>query len=76
MGPRKKKWLIQGGVGASLFGAGLCGCIESGFLKHQPDVLWYQWAGWGTLSLVVTLFGLVLLIKAGRLEPDEHHKDT
>jgi len=68
MDSNKKKWLWQGGVGASLFGAGLCGCIESGFLKHQSATPWYEWVGLGTLSLVVTLFGLVLLIKAGHLE--------
>lgn len=58
----------MGGAGATLFGAGLCGCIESGFLKHQPNTAWYEWAGLGTLSLVITLFGLILLIKAGHLE--------
>lgn len=68
MNTTKKKWLVMGGVGAALFGAGLCGCIESGFLKHQPDSLWYQWAGLGTVSLTITLLGLVLLIKAGHLE--------
>lgn len=63
----RKKWLIQGGVGASLFGLGLCCTIESAFLKHA-DAVWYYWLSAGTISLVVTILGLVLLIKAGNLE--------
>jgi len=63
----KKKWLLQGGIGASLFGLGLCCTIESAFLKHTGTI-WYYWLSAGTVSLGITIFGLVLLIKAGSLE--------
>ncbi|MEM1259868.1 MAG: hypothetical protein AAGC45_04580 [Bacteroidota bacterium] len=63
----KRKWLLVGGAGASLFGFGLCAVVESGFLKHG-DSKWWHWAGLGTLSLIVTIIGLVLLIKAGLME--------
>ena len=66
MSPRKK-WLLTGGAGASLFGFGLCAVVESGFLKHG-DSEWWEWVGLGTASLIVTIFGLVLLIKAGLME--------
>ncbi|NHF60009.1 hypothetical protein FK220_011695 [Flavobacteriaceae bacterium TP-CH-4] len=62
----KKRWLWQGGVGASLFGFGLCAVVESGFLKHSDAPSW-KWISLGTLSLCVVLLGLVLLIKAGFL---------
>ncbi|MEM6894806.1 MAG: hypothetical protein AAGD88_07265 [Bacteroidota bacterium] len=63
----KKKWLLQGGLGASLFGLGLCCTIESAFLKHA-GVVWYYWLSAGTISIAVTILGLVLLIKTGNLE--------
>lgn len=59
----------MGGVGASLFGFGLCAVVESGFLKHSGSE-WWHWAGLGTISLIVTVVGLVLLIKAGLMEKD------
>ena len=65
----KKKWLLTGGIGASLFGFGLCGVLESGFLKHG-DVAWWIWSSLGTVALSVTILGLVLLIKAGVMEKD------
>lgn len=68
MSPRKK-WLLMGGAGASLFGFGLCAVVESGFLRHD-DAEWWLWAGLGTVSLTITILGLVLLIKAGLIEKD------
>ncbi|MEO0571675.1 MAG: hypothetical protein AAF039_08215 [Bacteroidota bacterium] len=65
----KRKWLLMGGAGASLFCFGICAVIESGFLKHS-GVKWWYWAGLGTVSLAVTMVGLVLLIKAGVMEKD------
>ncbi len=66
---QRKKWLLTGGAGASLFGFGLCAVMESGFLKHN-GATWWHWASLGTISLVVTILGLVLLIKAGVMEKD------
>lgn len=68
MGQRKKWWLM-GGAGASLFGFGLCAVVECGFLKHSGAV-WWHWASLGTISLGITILGLVLLIKAGVMEKD------
>jgi hypothetical protein len=59
----KRKWLIQGGLGSSLTGFGLCCLIEAGFLKHQNEAL-IIWVGAGTLALVITLSGINLLIGA------------
>ncbi|MEO1487625.1 MAG: hypothetical protein AAFU57_17955 [Bacteroidota bacterium] len=63
----KRNWLLQGGLGASFFGLGLCCTIESAFWKHT-GVEWYYWMSAGTVSLAITILGLVLLIKAGNLE--------
>lgn len=60
----KRKWLLLGGIGASLFGFGICCTVESGFLKHGGAPIW-KWVLFGTISLVVLISGLVLLIKAG-----------
>jgi len=65
----KTKWLLTGGTGASLFGFGLCAVVECGFLKYD-GALWWHWAGLGTISLVVTMVGLVFLIKAGIMEKE------
>jgi hypothetical protein len=65
----KNKWLVTGGIGAVLFGFGVCAVIECAFLKHN-GYDWYLWAGLGTLSLTVLISGVVLLIKAGLLEKD------
>ena len=65
----KKKWLWTGGLGASLFGFGICAIVECGFLKHS-NTDWYIWVSLGTLALVATILGMVLLIKAGLLEKD------
>ena len=66
---QRQKWLVTGGCGASLFGFGLCATIECGFLKFSGSS-WWVWSSLGTASLVVTLTGLVLLIKAGGMEKD------
>jgi len=62
----KRAWFLYGTFGALLFGCGLCCMIESGFLKHD-GALWYEWVIAGTLSLCITMSGVVLLIKAGVL---------
>ena len=66
---RKRKWLFTGGLGASLFGFGVCAVMESAFLKHS-GTLWYVWTVLGTLSLASMVMGIVLLIKAGFMERD------
>ncbi len=70
---KRRKWLWTGGVGASLLCFGVCGAIESGFLKHQ-EASWYLWGIGGTLSLFSIVLGVVLLIKAGFIEQDMPHK--
>ena len=65
----KRKWLFTGGLGASLFGLGVCAVLESAFLKHS-GALWCVWAVLGTLSLASMVMGIVLLIKAGFMERD------
>ncbi|MEM1336242.1 MAG: hypothetical protein AAF717_01965 [Bacteroidota bacterium] len=66
---KRGKWLWTGGSGASLLCFGLCGAIESGFLKHE-GAPWYMWVIAGTFSLCGVVLGVVLLIKAGFLEQD------
>jgi len=66
---KRGKWLYTGGIGASLFGFGLCSVVECAFLKHN-GAEWWHWVGLGTISLGVVIFGLVLLIKAGVMEKD------
>nr|WP_299345437.1 hypothetical protein [Allomuricauda sp.] len=70
----KRKWLWTGGLRASLFGFGICCLIECGFLKHS-EAPWYQWVLLGTLSLIITILGLVFLIKAGLLEEKIKNKN-
>ncbi|MEP3210079.1 MAG: hypothetical protein ABJN95_12850 [Maribacter sp.] len=60
----KREWFVKGTLGALLFGFGLCCMIESGFLKHT-GAPWYEWVLAGTISLCITMAGLVYLIKAG-----------
>lgn len=57
----------MGGIGCSLFGFGLCSTVEVAFYKHNGGILWV-WVSLGTLSLSLTLLGLVLLIKAVKYE--------
>ncbi len=67
MSPNKKKWFIRGGLGAALFGLGLCCLLESAFLKHGHSEVWL-WAVAGTISLVITISGLSLLIDSLRFK--------
>ena len=63
----KRKWLLTGGLGSSLFCFGIRGAIETGFYKHDgADLL--SWVTLGTLSLITIMLGLILLIKAGGME--------
>jgi len=69
----KREWFIKGALGALLFGSGLCCMIESGFLKHEGTV-WYEWALAGTVSLCITVAGVVFLIRAGVLRNELNKK--
>ena len=73
MTPARKKWLLTGGMGAVLFCGGLCGVVESGFLKYSGVPVW-QWVVAGTLALVVLMLGMVLLQKAAKLEDGAKNK--
>jgi len=56
------KWLILGGLGLALTGAGLCFAIEAAFIKHQGtgnDWIWY-----GTGALIVFNSGLGIIGEA------------
>ena len=61
----KTQWLLRGGLGAALTGFGICAIVECGFLKHDGAPV-IQWAGFGTLSLIVFIAGICLLIDAVR----------
>ena len=63
----KRKWWRTGALGALSLGTGVSGCVECGFLKHSGAPVW-QWAGGGTLFLILLVLGVVLLVKAGLLE--------
>ncbi len=53
----KRNWLLQGGTGLALVGAGYCVAWEAGHAKHaRPDTL--GWVGKGTLGLVILNAGL------------------
>lgn len=73
MTPIRKKWLLSGGAGALLFCGGLCGVVESGFLKHSGAPI-LQWVAAGTLALVVLMLGMVFLQKAAKLEDEARKK--
>ncbi len=62
----KREWFIKGTLGALLLGFGLCCMIESGLLKYSGAV-WYAWVIAGTVSLCLTVSGVVLLVRAGVL---------
>ncbi|WP_031425508.1 hypothetical protein [Flavimarina sp. Hel_I_48] len=64
---KKGKWLLNGGLGAVLFGSGLSLAIESGFWKHSSEP-WYFWVLGGTAGIGLTLSGVILLIRTGILK--------
>jgi hypothetical protein len=51
-------YLISGGIGCSLLGAGLCLLIEAGFAKHAADASWQSWFWMGVLGLIVFNSGI------------------
>jgi len=60
-----RRWFIQGTVGVLLTGAGLCGLIECGFLKHGGADTW-TWVGLGTVCLIVFMSGFIMSIDSLR----------
>ncbi len=61
------QWLLRGGLGASLIGAGVCCTIEVAFAKHAgADFM--KWFTLGTLSLAILIAGVCLLIDALRFK--------
>lgn len=69
MNKQRRKWVVQGGIGASLIGFGLSLAIEASHWKHSGGPFWV-WAGGGTLGITLLVAGIVVLIKASRLEED------
>jgi hypothetical protein len=61
------QWLLRGGVGASLIGAGVCCTIEVAFAKHA-GAEFISWFVLGTLSLAILIAGVCLLIDALRFK--------
>jgi hypothetical protein len=67
MNKQHRKWLVQGGIGASLIGFGLSLAIEASHWKHSEEPFWV-WVGGGTLGIALLVGGIVVLIKTSRLE--------
>jgi len=61
------QWLLRGGIGVSLIGAGLCCTIEVAFMKHA-GASFITWFILGTVSLAVVIAGNCLLIDALRFK--------
>lgn len=59
------KWLLLGGGGAVLFGAGLCATIEVAFMRYEGAPFW-TWFALGTLSLCFVVAGLACMIDSVR----------
>ena len=63
--PSYRRWFIQGTIGILLFGFGLCLFSEASFFRRTDPPAW-QWVGFGTLSLVVVMAGLILIVDSVR----------
>ena len=59
------RWLILGGLGAVLFGAGLSATIEVAFMRYEGAPFW-TWFLLGTLSLCFVVAGLACMIDSLR----------
>jgi hypothetical protein len=59
------RWLILGGLGAVLFGAGLCATIEVAFMRYEGAPFW-TWFLLGTLALCFVVAGLACMIDSVR----------
>ncbi|MFN5168306.1 MAG: hypothetical protein ACK5DD_01665 [Cyclobacteriaceae bacterium] len=59
------RWLILGGLGAVLFGAGLSATIEVAFMRYEGAPFW-TWFLFGTLSLCFVVAGLACMIDSVR----------
>lgn len=57
----KKQYWWSGGIGTGLLGFGLSALVESGFLKHRPEIETWHWVLAGTLSLLLIMSGVNLL---------------
>lgn len=53
------KWLVFGGLGLALTGAGLCFAIEAAFIKHQQEGSSWIWLGTGALIVFNSGLGLI-----------------
>lgn len=61
------QWLLRGGIGASLIGAGICCTIEVAFAKHA-GAEFFHWFTLGTLSLAILVAGVCVMIDALRFK--------
>lgn len=58
----KIKWLSLAVTGLLLTGAGICMCVDAGFVRSRGG----EWFWYGTFSLVVFQSGLCLMIDSIR----------
>ena len=56
-----RRWLLQSVLGLLLVQAGLCACIEAGFMKHEGAPL-LHWIAAGTAALSVFYAGLSMTV--------------
>jgi len=53
------KWLVFGGLGLALTGAGLCFAIEAAFIKHGETGNDWIWLGTGALIVFNSGLGVI-----------------
>lgn len=53
------KWLVLGGLGLALTGAGLCFAIEAAFVKHEQTGNDWIWLGTGALIVFNAGLGVI-----------------
>ena len=53
------KWLVLGGLGLALTGAGLCFAIEAAFVKHEGNNTDWIWLGTGALIVFNSGLGVI-----------------
>ena len=54
-----RRWLLLGGLGLALTGAGLCFAIEAAFVKHEGTGDEWVWLGTGALIVFNAGLGVV-----------------
>jgi hypothetical protein len=55
----KYRWLLQGGIGAVILGAGLSLLTEASFMRFTGASFW-KWFLWGTVALSLVMIALAI----------------